>query len=591
MYDAPATVVANQAVQRGPLSALFTVDFWGSPLDADYSTRSYRPLVSLTFALQARSLGDRPAAFHLTDIGLHALASVLVVALASTLGIRRPWAAVAGALFALHPVQSEAVASVVGRADLMAVVCLLGAMVLHLRAPSRPRPAVWDAAALLLLGLALLCKEYAVAFPFVLIGTDLARGLGTERASRRRWPFWAGALLLLAGYLTLRLSLIGALGGVPMLAATDHPLVDAPWIVRWSTAARLIALAARLLVLPTSLNHHYRAGTIPVVETPWHPLSLAGVALLAGLLLLGVWWARRRLDPLPLIAWLLLFLPLLPALNLVSLGGVLFAERYLYVPMTGFVLLVAWALDRAVPRRVVPTRVALGVVAAVLLVAGGLTVARVEQWSSDERLARSSLAAYPRGSEVWRDLGLAVGGHGRHDEALAAFERSLELEPEAPQTWKAYATALVNLGRYDEGTRAWRRCIELTGDVGSLWLGLGQAELFAGEVSSARESLGRARALMPGNPDVAAWYGRALHEQALQLERAGRYGEAAGALAEILTLDPAHAPTLFNLGRVLLLDGRPAEAARVLRRGLELQADPRARALLQRAEASIEDTP
>ena len=654
VYDAPATVLRNEAVQTGPLHDLFVVDFWGYPAKADYATRSYRPLVSLTYAAQTRSVGNSVAVFHATDVALQALAAVLVALLVETLGVRRLWAAGAGALFALHPVQSEAVSSIVGRADLMAGVCLFAALIFHLRAGNRARPWLFEGAALISLAASLLCKEYAVSFPFILIGADLAKWLATGRTCRLRWVFWIGSIALLGAYLFLRFRLFGALGGVPMLAATDHPLFDAPLMTRLGTALRIVALSARLLVLPLGLNHHYRTGTIAVVDNPLHLLALTGIALLGALLVFGLWWASRRRESIPLIAWLLFALPLLPTLNLVSIEGVLFAEHFLYVPVAGLVLVIAWALDRWIrtPARRCIALVGLGVT---LVVFGAMTAVRVEDWASDEKLARSSLEAYPNGSEVWRDLGLIVGLEGRHEEALEAFERSLRIEPDAPQTWKAYATALINLGRHEEGAKAWRRCVELTpGEIGPLWKGLGQAELLAGRLEAARDALSRAHGLMPGDLETASLYGEALlgsarrqlgagntedairlahglteieelpphvlvlagmvaaaagdealarswfdraltldpellrrkHETALEHEQAGRYAVAAGIFREILVVRPDHAPTLFNLGRVLILAGRPAEAIAPLSRGLEIQPDPRARTLLEQAEAA-----
>jgi tetratricopeptide (TPR) repeat protein len=194
----------------------------------------------------------------------------------------------------------------------------------------------------------------------------------------------------------------------------------------------------------------------------------------------------------------------LPGLNLLSIGGVVFAERYLYVPLAGFALFAAWLLERVAVRLPLLRPVVVGALALALVACFVLAADRVGDWSSDERLARSSLEVYPGGSEVWRDLGLAVGREGRHAEALAAFERAVELAPRAPQTWKAYATALVNLGQYEEGARAWRECIERTpGETPpALWRGLGEALLYgaraqvdAGDPAEALRLVGEIEAL------------------------------------------------------------------------------------------------
>jgi Flp pilus assembly protein TadD len=585
VYDAPATVLRNEAVQSGSLSDLLSVDFWGYPLDADHGTRSYRPLVSVTYAVEARLFGNSPAVLHLTDVALHALAALLVVLLAESLGLGRLWAAAAGALFAVHPIQTEAVSSIVGRADLMAAVCLLGALVLHLRAQTAKKPWVLEGGTLALIAAAFFCKEYAVAFPFVLVGVDLARWWSSGRRPARAVSMSLALLALLTAYLVVRYALMGSLGGVPMLAASDHPLFEAPWIVRWSMALRLFSLAVRLLVFPVGLNHHYRQGTLEIVDSPFHALALSGLALTLGGLLIGIWWARKVRDPLPIVAWILFVLPLLPTLNLVSLGGVVFAERFLYVPVAGLALLAAFVLARASfafgARR-------LGLVGLGIVLAAGtaLGAKRVPDWGSDERLARSSIEAYPGGAEAWRDLGLAVGGQGRHQEAADAFERSAELAPGSPQTWQAYATALFNLGRFGDSAEAWQRCFELMpGDeaIAALYvqalLRSSDALLEQGETEQGLDLLRRASDL---DPDLA----RQMHEVGLRLEQEARYDEAAGMYRRILHLQPDHAPTMFNLGRVLILAGRPDQSVEWLRAGLEIRPDPRAEALLEQALAA-----
>ncbi len=686
--DALLAVSNNEAVQSQSLANLLKVDFWGFPLDADYGTGSYRPLVSLTYALQARLLGNSPQLFHLADLVFHALAAALVVVLMETLGVRTRWAMAAGLLFAVHPVQSEAVVSVVGRADIMAAISLLSALIFHLRAAGRQNRWIFEGAALLALVAGLFCKEYAVAFPFILIAVDIAAPTGRDdlREGYGRWPVWAASLLLLAFYLLLRHALIGRLGGVPMLTAADHPLHDAGMTTRWSMAARLLLLAGRLLIAPFALNHHYRYGTLEIVNRPWEPAALAGIVLLAASFAAAIWWMRRRKAAMPVAAAVLFFFPLLPALNTVSLSGVLFAERFLYIPVAGPVMLLCWIADRSADRKRFATA-ALALLVVALLLFGTLSAVRVADWRSAERLARSSLRWYPNGSEVWMQLGLALGEEGRDDEAIEAFERSLEIQPKHSRAWQSYAAALSRVNRYEESAAAWRMAIDLAPpDIGPLWRGLGEAEMKAGNEAEALDALrtahelsvwdapgaaALARALLDANEPREAvqvlretlestdhgretltlmlghallrdgqrrlgegkrqegielareavglgvlppegiylagllafraregeqarlWFDLALkqdpdllrkkHEVALRLEEEGRYYESAVVFREILAADPDHAPTLFNLGRALLLAGRPKQAISPLRRGLEITDDPRARDMLAQA--------
>jgi Tfp pilus assembly protein PilF len=559
IYDGPITILENPAVQTGPLVGLFSVDFWGIPVDAEYASRSYRPLVGLSYALQARTIGNSVALYHLTDMLLHACASMLVVLCALRLGLRASGAALAGLLFAVHPVQTDAVASSVGRADLMAVLALLAVFALHWS--DGGRAILRRALAALLLGAALLCKEYAVAFPLILAGSDLALwAAGRIEAAelRRRTGLWVVGLLLVAGYLAVRVELFGGLGGVPMLVESDHPLVGRTAVVRWATAASILPLALRLLVLPLGLNHHYRFGTLHVPEGFGDPLALLGLALATALLVGAVWTIRRRFVH-PAFFVLLLFGVLGPSLSLFGVSGVLFAERFLYLAVAGL----GWMIGALLHRRAgAPGAARWATIASTIVVlafAAG-TVARVEQWSSYERLLRSSLHHYPNGSEVWTDLGRLQQGQNRIEEAARSYERALEINPDHARTWSHYAETLATLGRTEASADAlFRAGLALHRDGADE-----QARLVLARAMTADAGLLRRR-----------------YDLAKERMEAKRYDEAERGFREILVARPDHAPSWFNLGLTLRLAGHPGEAADALRNGLDIAEDPTARALLQ----------
>jgi tetratricopeptide (TPR) repeat protein len=576
IYDSSLAITANQSLQSGPLMDLFSrVDFWGVPLDADYSTRSYRPLVSLTYALQVRLFGGIPWLFHLGDMILHALAALLVVRLVEAIDGGAGPALIAGAVFAVHPVQTDAVCGVVGRADIMAGICLLGALVAHLTAPRRHRPWLWEIGALVLLAAGFLCKEYAVSFPFVLIAVDLILPGSNGQIRRRRWIAWGMAILLLAAYLSIRYVLMGAVGGVPMLSEIEHPLHGTSFVERWPTVGRLVLLGARLLVLPIGLNHHYRYGTLPIPETLLDPGAFAGITLIALLLLAGIVCRVRYRSSLPLIALALVAFPLGPSLNTVSLAGVLFAERFLYIPVAGLALIFAWIIKPAL-RRAVARRVVAVVIAVILVVMMGATMLRVRDWSSPERLARSSLRWYPNGSEVWMQLGLALAHQGRYEEAVEGFERSIEIQPKYAPTWKNYAATLSLMGRHEDAVHAWRRTVELAPrESGILFGGLGEAEIRAGNVEEAVAALGRAHELMPADPAALMSLGRALLgagrlEQAVEVLRSGREGlrETPAELTGML------GQALVRLARTRLDEGRHDESVSLAREAVDLDMLP-----------------
>lgn len=690
VFDAPWAIVENRAVQSGSLRGILTSDFFGSPADAPYSNLSYRPLVSLTYALEVRLFGNAPWAFHAVDVLLHAAASIAVLALLEALGLGSGLGIAAAVLFAVHPVATETVCSVVGRADLMAGLALLVALLCRLAARERRRRRLFDAGALAALAVALLSKEYAVSFPFALVAFDLLIPPGGEEGKRAAWRasgrFWVASAGLLAAYVALRWAVLRSVAQSPAFTPTDNPLQGTSLAIRWSTAVWILAHAARLLVLPFGLSHHYAAGSLTLADGPLDPRAVLPTAVLAAAAVAAIWGRARHGSVAPAAALVLFAFPLLPSLNTVGITGVLFAERWLYLPTAGLALVAGWLLAR------LPSggawRPAAGAAAAILLVGlAGMTAVRAGVWSSERTLAESALRSYPRTAKVWVELGLALGRDGQDADAADAFRRSIDLDPRNPAAYRNLATALDRLGRHREAADAWRRLIALAPkDLAVLWSGLGESALLAGETDEAVRALERAHGIAPADASIRArlaeahvragrpedalralvsdplerasgavlggplrevllrlarssppagaaaeseaglvrravgsgwldaeglfacglvasrlgdprdardWLDRALaadpdilrrrHESALRLETEGKLADAADTYREILTARPDHAPTLFNLGRVLLASSRPDEAAQAFRRGLAIQEDPRARALLAEA--------
>jgi tetratricopeptide (TPR) repeat protein len=473
LHDAPIAITGNDAVQRLPLAQIWTRDFWGmEPRAGTPWSGSWRPLVTLTWAAQARTLGNAPWLYHAGDLALLGACAALLFALLESLGTERRLAAAGALLFAWHPAGAEAVASVVGRADLMAAGLLLGAVVaqVHRR----------EGTALALLAASMFCKESAVGGAFVPIALAWARGEG-----RRTLRFQGGCLGVLAAYLLVRAATLGGLGAVPMIAATDNPLVGAGLPVRALAALDLTALAARLIVAPFGLNHLYATGSLDVPRTA---AAVAGGALLAALAALA--WRSR--DPRVALGAALFAFPLLPALHVVAPAGVLFAERWLVLPIAGAACLAAWGVRKP------------AVVAALALVLAVPAVRRDLEWRSMDALVASSLRGYPGTAKVWNEKGTLDAQAGRWGAAAAAFREGTRLSPDDPRPWFGLAGALEKTGDLDGAEAAWKRLLELAPpNAGSLWVRVARWQAGHGRLDGARATLDEAARRFPDDPAVS----------------------------------------------------------------------------------------
>lgn len=388
--DEPLIVLNTLTGDWANLPRFFAVDLWESAGGVESSSGYYRPAVLISFAVDRSLFGDWAGGAHLHSLLWHLLGvGVLGAFLKRLFG---PWPALVGAgLFALHPLQSEAIAWVAARNDLMVCALSLGSL-LMLMDPKASAGRVLGGGALALC--ALLSKETAVLLPVLLITLDWARW--------RRWPSWPRL-----GILVLALVLWFGLRAWAGVQASAVPDAD---------QSRQL-----LLSLPAILGHYSLR-----LLSPW-PLSVGAtleylpgwraIGLVAGLGGFGLLLWRGK----ALAAFGLLFgvLALGPALVALGVRGQL-GERYLYLPIAGLAVAVAAALPK--------DRRGLWVLGALGLVHLLVVPARVQDWRSDRTLWASAVEVDPNGYAL-ASLGHVYNREGEHDQAAALFRAALEDEP------------------------------------------------------------------------------------------------------------------------------------------------------------------
>ncbi len=432
------------------LDTLAPADHLARPFWAGGSTFGYyRPMTSWSLALDRAIQGPGPAGFHLTNLLLHLLTTLLVFRLLLRFASAELAAFCAG-LFGLHPVQTEAVAWIVGRGDLLAVLFLVGAAGLHARKAGgrlTSLPLALGSGFLVFAGL--LSKESAITFPALLLAVDVA--LAGTRGVRRaelpavlwsRWR-WIGPvhLVAVAGYLLLRHQAVGEwFGGAD---AGDelwkNPLVDTSPAVRWATALVIAARYCVILLFPRTLSVDYFAAVVPPVESLLEPRLVLSALLIAGIAF-GLARAQRgdRLTRFGLIAGLGSYALVS---HLFFAAPIVMAERALYLPMVGIAAILGSLAARAGDILKLDRRLRLGIALAILLLLAVRTGVRVRDWRDDLTLFRAAVLATPASSLSWNNLGAARLAAGDRSGALEAFDRAVALAP-------GNARAGLNAGRF-----------------------------------------------------------------------------------------------------------------------------------------------
>ena len=383
----------------------------------------YRPLSVWILALNYRMNelmgfeGDAATSYHILNILLHAGASCVLLLFLLRLPIPA-WSSLTTALlFAAHPIHTEAVAGIVGRAEILAFIFGMAMLILH-----RHRQPLYICAPVYLL--AIWSKESAVAFFPLAIATDiLFRHPHKPRAT--------GAYMVYAGvvgfWFVLRLSALGDITHpVPFI---DNPIVGVSLYQRLLTVASTQLEYLRLHVFPVPLSSDYSYNQLPIVSTVLNLRVLIFIVILSGVCWTG-WTLRKRYT---VVSFAVLGYAILfgATSNILLPIGTIMGERLTYAPSFGICLLfgygVWWLRQRYKNPIVISVPVILGIFFAVV------TVQRNQTWKNEPVFFQKQVETAPRSAKAHYNLGSILAKLGDDQAAIQAYETALKILPFYPE--------------------------------------------------------------------------------------------------------------------------------------------------------------
>jgi len=523
-------------------------------------TGLYRPVTVASYAAEWRVFKGSTLGFHAVSILAHGLASLLVFMLLLEFFSTAP--ALAGAaIFAVHPVHSEAVANVVGRAELYMAVFYLMACLLFWRG-ARWRGGGRRVARLLgvavLYALALGSKEMGATLPGVLILLTLFRADGTTLVRRLvdELPLFALTAAVLAAYLGVRFLVLGSVAGeIP--AAVLAGLTTSE---RLLTAISMWSQYARLIFFPLVLAADYAPGVLyPAAR--FDVEVFGGVLTLVALIVGVVALVRTR----PLIALGILWFPvtILPVSNLIIPTGTLLAERTLFLPSVGLSIAIAGATVAIAERERISRT--LGLVVLVLVGTSFLvrTVLRNPSWLSTFTVVQTLARDHPNSHLALRARANGLVRTGDSEAAAEVYEGALELAP-------LNYPLLVEVADFYGGREQWERAeallvtaVRAYPDQTAAWQLLARHLILQGRGREAHSVA--LRGLEQAGRDRELW---ALVSESYVLK--GDLPAAIRAREAALAVDPESSHDWDRLAELLEANGQPDSAARARARGSAL---------------------
>ncbi len=508
--------------------------------------KGVRPVLMWTYWVNYRLSEFQPYSYHAFNVVFHTMNSVLlffivrkILELAEVDRARRDvLAGFAGALFLLHPVNTEAVSYVAQRAEDLSVLLFFGAFALFLYRRAPEMTWIRSAVVLILFGLAVMVKEHTIALPALLLLTDY---FWNPRFSisgiRRNWRLYVpvvGGIILVAVYLAKVMRGAGNAG---------FGLKDFTWYQYFFTQCRAFWVYIRLFLLPVGLRVDY---DFPISRTILDHGSLVGlVAILAAV---GAAFYFRRRYPLAAYGLFAFIILMAPTSSFLPIKDPI-AERRLYLSMMGLLFIVLEFLRR-VDVKQFKWMAALG---GVLLVAAFGTYQRCIVWSDPVILWEDTVAKSPMLARDEFQLAEAYREEGQCAKALPHYQRTEQLESTGKHSdW--YDTLFLDWGL------AYGDCL-----------------------NQPAEALAKYKQALAIKPTAIAY-----SQIGMTYGKQGRNAEALEVLRQALKLDRNFDPTYLYLGGVYQNMGDLATAAANFKRALAINPQNEAAAQsLANVEAAL----
>lgn len=500
----------------------------------------YQPLALLSLAVDARLTRDLSAPafqFHLTQLTLHLVNTLLVFILLQSLARGLMWPALLTLLFALHPAQVEPVAWISQRGTVLGLFFVLLALNAYLRGTPRARgagptdsgttlpgdgPVRGDTRPLTLFvvticyAAAVLSKPTYLALPIVFLILDLWPDVRAGwRPFVEKTPLFVVLLAALFVQAAIHRRIVARPGG----SAESMVLLG-----------RNLAGFVRRLVLPADLSPFYPMlnDRLTVAE------AVTAVGVPVGLIVLGV-WSFRRSRPL-FVALCGMLCLILPALLDMAYSEQLLGDAYLYaaliVPLAASAVAISGRGHMLAAAR---GRISAAIAAAVAIVFAVTSYGGTFTWQSSQSLYREAMAKYPTWPRGYTGLVEAYLEENELDSALFHAERAARVAPEDPTTQFYLGTTLL----LHHGSRS-------------------------------ADAIAPLRKALRSNPNWIA----CLQNLGVALARAGQYDRAIACLEKARDLEPNSAEIRTGLGHAYLKVHRPASARRELQEALKRANDP-----------------
>ena len=535
VYDDDTTIINNYFIRHwSNLPDLFTIKYF--VLSAELT---YRPVVTLSYFIDYTFWHLNPLGYHLTNILLHAINSILVFIFAFQVFKNRTPALISAVFFSSYPLFSEVVNAVGFREDLLAFMFLTLAFICYLKA-NQQRYILYYLISLFCYFLALFSKEMAITLPIVIVLYDVI--FKGYLYMKSKYLYYLGYLLVATFYILNRFFFLHN----PLEYQIPYP--QGSFLVNILTMIHILASYVKLLFLPFHLNADY------VVPFSTSILKVSFWLAVFLFVAIGIFSFRLRFQNKHVFFFMLwFFVTLIPVMNIIPLGNIM-AERYLYIPGAGFSMIVANVMSKIPVRKWDSERfsssvpffdrmilVFIFIVFFILLGNAYVTCKRNYDWKDGLWLWSKTTLTSPNSFRAHINLGNAYEKKGLNTAAFEEYQKALSIDPNDADIYNNLGIYYNKMNLFDDAIRHFIRCLNINPKHPRAFNNLGVVFTKQRRLDDAIQAFREAISINPLYPDAHNNLGIAYY-------RKGMMDEAEREFKLAISIEPYHAEAHNDLG-------------------------------------------
>lgn len=400
----------------------------------------YRPIQMLTYMMDFSIWKLNPAGYHFTSTVLHILAALCIYWFIDILYSKNILSFLVAAFFAVHPVHTEAVAYISGRADSLALIFIILTFISYLKQLNSANTASIRSTILLAVSyiLALFAKENSLILPALIM---LYHYTFKEKIKPAAFLSILGISLI---YIALRLTVLKALLSNVSYATTLFQRLPGFFAALTSYV--------RILLAPLDLHMEYGKKLFEFTDAR----SLLGMAILVSALIFG--FIKRNRNKLVFFSIFWFFITLLPVSNLYPINAYM-AEHWLYLPSLGFFLLLAGGVTSLYKNDKFKI-VAMVIAIAILSFYSCLTIRQNGYWKDQLTFYERTLKYAPDSPIIYNNLANIYMNSGKVQEAIPLYKKAIELNPRLVGAYTNLGVLYANTGKIKEAIILYKKAIE-----------------------------------------------------------------------------------------------------------------------------------